>query len=96
MDTQTIMLDRFVKQAIMADDMPWFIGDGKTTDYYNGDDNTEDFPQLTHLVYDGEEKSKLAPPTTRYLNIIKQGYKDCKLNIKSLNVALLLVKHLQR
>ena len=27
---------------------------------YDGDDNTEDFPQLTHLVYDGEEKSKLA------------------------------------
>ena len=67
MDTQTIMLDRFVKQAIMADDMPWFIGDGKTTDYYNGDDNTEDFPQLTHLVYDGEEKSKLAPPIMREL-----------------------------
>ena len=28
--------------------------------------------------------------------LIKQGYKDCKLNMKSLNAALLPVKHLQR
>ena len=42
------------------------------------------------------KKSKLVPPTTRYINIIKQGYKDCKINIKSLNVALVPVKHLQR
>ena len=48
------------------------------------------------MTYTMVRKSKLVPPTTRYLNIIKQGYKDCKLNIKSLNVALLLVKHLQR
>ena len=48
------------------------------------------------MTYAMVKKSKLAPPTKRYLNIIKQGYKDCKLNIKSLNVALLSVKHLQR
>ena len=48
------------------------------------------------MTYTMVNKSKLVPPTTRYLNIIKQGYKDCKLNIKSLNVALLPVKHLQR
>ena len=42
------------------------------------------------------KKSKLTPPTARYLNVIKQGYKDCKLSMKSLNAALLPVKHLQR
>ena len=48
------------------------------------------------MTYTMVRKSKLVPPTTRYLNIIKQGYKDCKLNIKSLNVALQPLKHLQR
>ena len=48
------------------------------------------------MTYIMAKKTKLVPPTTRYLNIIKQGYKDCKLNMKSLNAALLLVKHLQR
>ena len=48
------------------------------------------------MTYTMVRKSKLVPPTTRYLNVIKQGYKDCKLNMKSLNVALLPVKHLQR
>ena len=48
------------------------------------------------MTYTMVRKSKLAPPTTKYLNIIKQGYKDCKLSMKSLNVALLPVKHLQR
>ena len=48
------------------------------------------------MTYTMVRKSKLVAPTTKYLNIIKQGYKDCKLNIKSLNVALLPVKHLQR
>ena len=42
------------------------------------------------------KKTKLVPPTRRYINIIRQGYKDCKINIKSLNVALISVKHLQR
>ena len=48
------------------------------------------------MTYIMPKKTKLVPPTTRYINIIKQGYKDCKLNIKSLNAALQLVKHLQR
>ena len=48
------------------------------------------------MTYIMPKKSKLVPPTVKYINIIKQGYKDCKLSMKSLNVALLPVKHLQR
>ena len=48
------------------------------------------------MTYIMVKKTKLVPPTTQYLNVIKQGYKDCKLNMKSLNEALLPVKHLQR
>ena len=48
------------------------------------------------MTYIMSKKSKLTPPTVRYLNIIKQGYKDCKLSKKSLNAALLPLKHLQR
>ena len=48
------------------------------------------------MTYIMAKKTKLVPPTARYLNTIKQGYKDCKLNMKSLNAALLLAKHLQR
>ena len=48
------------------------------------------------MTYTMVRKTKLAPPTTHYLNIIKQGYKDCKLNIKSLKIALKPVLHLQR
>ena len=48
------------------------------------------------MTYIMAKKTKLAPPTAHYLNIIKQGYKDCKLNMKSLNSALLPVRHLQR
>ena len=48
------------------------------------------------MTYTMVKKTKLVPPTNRYLNIIKQGYKDCRLNIKSLNTALLSVSHLQR
>ena len=48
------------------------------------------------MTYIMVKKTKLVPPTTRYLNTIKQGYKDCKLNMRSLNAALLLVKNLQR
>ena len=48
------------------------------------------------MTYIMPKKTKLVPPTSHYLNIIRQGYKDCKLNIKSLNVALLPVRHLQR
>ena len=70
-------------------------------------DKYEDFPivyKKIYFKYKGKKimtytmvrKTKLIPPTTRYLNIIKQGYKDCKINIKILNVALQPVKHLQR
>ncbi|RUA17871.1 MAG: gamma-glutamylcyclotransferase [Alphaproteobacteria bacterium] len=45
------------------------------------------------MTYIMIKKTKLVPPTTRYLNIIKQGYKDCKLNIKSLNDSLSQLKH---
>ena len=48
------------------------------------------------MTYTMVRKTKLVPPTNRYLNIIKQGYKDCKISIKSLNAALQPVKHLQR
>ena len=48
------------------------------------------------MTYIMPKKTKLTPPTERYLNIIKQGYRDCNLNIKSLNTALLPLKHLQR
>ena len=47
------------------------------------------------MTYIMIKKTKLVPPTTRYLNIIKQGYKDCKLNIKSLNDSLSQLKHIQ-
>ena len=48
------------------------------------------------MTYIMLKKSKLVPPTIKYLNVIKQGYKDCKLSMKSLNAALLPLKHLQR
>ena len=48
------------------------------------------------MTYIMVKKTKLVPPATKYLNVIKQGYKDCKLSMKSLNAALLPLKHLQR
>jgi len=48
------------------------------------------------MTYTMCKKTKLVPPTARYLGIVRQGYKDCKLNLKSLNEALLPLKHLQR
>ena len=48
------------------------------------------------MTYIMTKKTKLVPPTDHYLDIIRQGYRDCKLNMKSLNEALLPVKHLQR
>ena len=48
------------------------------------------------MTYIMVKKTKLVPPTTKYLNVIKQGYKDCKLSMKSLNAALLPLKHLRR
>ena len=46
------------------------------------------------MTYIMTKKTKMTAPSTRYLNIIKQGYKDCKLNIKSLNDALSQLKHI--
>ena len=48
------------------------------------------------MTYIMPKKTKIVLPTTSYLNLIKQGYKDCRLNIKSLNTALLQLKHLQQ
>jgi len=48
------------------------------------------------MTYIMPKKTKLVPPTDRYLNIIKQGYKDCRLSLKSLNNALMPLKHLER
>ena len=48
------------------------------------------------MTYIMVKKTRLVPPTNQYLNVIKQGYKDCKLSMKSLNAALLPLKHLQR
>jgi len=48
------------------------------------------------MTYIMVKKTRLVPPTTQYLNLIKQGYKDCRLSMKSLNAALLPLKHLRR
>ena len=48
------------------------------------------------MTYTMTKKTKLVPPTKRYLNIVRQGYKDCKLSFKSLNAALQPLKHLSR
>ena len=48
---------------------------------------------MTYLM---EKKTKRTSPTFHYLGLIKQGYTDCRINKKSLNAALLLVKHLRR
>ena len=48
------------------------------------------------MTYIMVKKTRLVHPTTKYLNVIKQGYKDCRLSMKSLNAALLPLKHLQR
>ena len=46
------------------------------------------------MTYIMPKKTKLVPPTTRYLNIIKQGYKDCKISMKSLDLALSQLKQI--
>ena len=59
----------------------------------------EDFPILYkkyYFLYEGKKvmtytmtkKTSFRFPTERYLNVIKHGYKDCKLNIKYLEKAL--------
>tara|TARA_Y100001970_G_C14240729_1_gene864766 strand:+ start:1628 stop:2029 length:402 start_codon:yes stop_codon:yes gene_type:complete len=41
------------------------------------------------MTYTMNKKTSFRYPTERYLNIVKQGYKDCKLNLKFLKKALL-------
>ena len=59
----------------------------------------EDFPILykklyftyynrTVMTYIMVNKTEFRYPTERYLNVVKQGYKDCKLNISYLVKAL--------
>ena len=59
----------------------------------------EDYPKLYKKMYFNHfgkkvmtyimpKKTTFKNPTTRYLNIIIQGYKDCKLDEKYLNNAL--------
>ena len=59
----------------------------------------EDFPVLYKkhyfyyygkkvMTYTMVKKSSFKFPTERYLNVVKKGYKDCKLNIKLFTKAL--------
>ena len=61
----------------------------------------EDFPILYRkyyftyygkkvMTYTMTKKTLFAYPTDRYLNVVKQGYKDCKLDINYLKKALLV------
>ena len=63
----------------------------------------EDFPILykklyftyynrTVMTYIMVNKTEFRYPTERYLNVVKRGYKDCKLDPKYLKVALQPVK----
>ena len=38
------------------------------------------------------KKTEFRYPTDRYLNVVKRGYKDCKLDMKYLKIALQTVK----
>ena len=44
------------------------------------------------MTYIMVKKTEFRYPTERYLNVVKQGYKDCKLDTKYLKVALQPVK----
>ena len=68
-------------------------GDEKKLDIY------EDFPILYKKIYFDYNREKIMAytmvkkslfiyPSKRYLDVIKQGYKDCKLDIKYLEKAL--------
>ena len=63
----------------------------------------EDYPVLykklyfnyynkTVMTYIMVNKTEFRYPTERYLNVVKRGYKDCKLDTKYLKVALQPVK----
>ena len=40
------------------------------------------------MTYTMVNKTEFRYPTERYLNVVKQGYKDCNLNVNFLNKAL--------
>ncbi len=46
----------------------------------------------TVMTYIMVNKTEFRYPTQRYLNVVKRGYKDCKLDTKHLKVALQTVK----
>ena len=46
----------------------------------------------TVMTYIMVNKTEFRYPTERYLNVVKRGYKDCRLDTKYLKVALQLVK----
>ena len=46
----------------------------------------------TVMTYIMVNKTEFRYPTERYLNVVKRGYKDCKLDIKYLKVALQPIK----
>ncbi len=46
----------------------------------------------TVMTYIMVNKSEFRYPTERYLNVVKRGYKDCKLDAKYLKIALQQVK----
>ena len=46
----------------------------------------------TVMTYIMVNKTEFRYPTQRYLNVVKRGYKDCKLDTKHLKVALQPVK----
>ena len=73
------------------------LGDEKKLDVY------EDFPVLYKklyfpyynkkvMTYIMVNKTEFKYPTERYLNVVKRGYKDCKLDTKYLKIALQPVK----
>jgi gamma-glutamylcyclotransferase (GGCT)/AIG2-like uncharacterized protein YtfP len=46
----------------------------------------------TVMTYIMVNKTEFRYPTERYLNVVKRGYKDCKLDTKYLKIALQQVK----
>ena len=63
----------------------------------------EDYPNLykklyfsyynkTVMTYIMVKKTEFRYPTERYLNVVKRGYNDCKLDMKYLKIALQTVK----
>ena len=44
------------------------------------------------MTYIMVNKTEFRYPTERYLNVVKRGYKDCKLDNKYLKIALQPVK----